>query len=58
MSDYSDLALGQKLDALNLKIVELQKDVAGLCQDVRKVLFLLKAEQSSAEESEISEPGA
>ena len=52
MSDYSELALGQKLDALNLKLVELQQDVARLSQDVRRILFLLGKKESGAEESQ------
>ena len=55
MSDYSDLALGQKLDSLNLKIVELQQDVARLSQDVRRILFLLGKKESGAEESQTAE---
>jgi hypothetical protein len=42
MSTYEQLSTGKKIEALSLKVNQLQQEIAGLRQDVRTILSLLQ----------------
>ncbi|MCE5324082.1 hypothetical protein LLG46_12320 [bacterium] len=42
MSAYEQLTTGKKIEALSLKVNQLQQEIAGLRQDVKTILSLLQ----------------
>ncbi|MEN6357494.1 MAG: hypothetical protein ABFD83_10465 [Armatimonadota bacterium] len=42
MSAYEQLSTGKKIEALSLKVNQLQQEIVGLRQDVRSILSLLQ----------------
>lgn len=54
MSPYEQLSTGKKIEALSLKVDHLQKEVAGLRQDVRTILSLLQKINPQSKEDKSS----
>lgn len=52
MMTYNDLALGQKLDVLRLKMADLEQQIASLRKDVKRVLSLIERDLSVRPEPE------
>lgn len=52
---YTNISLGQKVEALSIKLSDLQREVAGLRQDVRQLLHLLREGKQAEEAGNLSE---
>lgn len=49
MSDYEKLGIGQAVNALSIRMTDMQRQLSALRQDVRKVLFLLENQRVEAQ---------
>lgn len=52
MTTSSRLAFGQRIDALNLKIESLQREMSELRRDVRRILWLMEHGKTTPRENE------
>lgn len=52
MENYQGLAIGQAIQALNIKITDVQRELAALRQDMRGLTFLLEGQRARTELTE------
>ncbi|MCE5197597.1 MAG: hypothetical protein ABFD54_10850 [Armatimonadota bacterium] len=57
MSDYERLGVGQAIHALSIKLADIQRELAALRQDSRKILYLLESQQTKTHVSDQSDLG-
>ena len=58
MPRHEQSGIGHLIQALSLKMSDIQNEIAGLRQDVRTLTYLVRELQATDERSPISEPEA